>query len=350
MPALTVMPELIEGLPDAVSIRCLARVPFQLYPKLELVCHSWRDAFHSAELYTAREEVNAVEELLCVCAFEPDNLWQLYDPRQDLWITLPVLPSIIRQLAHFGVVYTAGKLFVLGGGSAAVDPSTGDPNGNFATDEVWSYDLISRQWSLRAPMIVPRSMFACCILDGKVIVAGGFTNCRKSISQAEVYDPEKDTWVSISDLHYTHNSASSGVVIEGKVHVLHKGLSSVQVLDDIKQGWSVHDYGWLQGPMAVVRGELYVMTHGLIYKQKINSSKEVVPAPDFGKIIGCAITGLGDDIYVIGGVGPEILNWDIKALSDVDVLTPGSERPVWRKVSPMTKCRGSILGCTQLRI
>lgn len=345
------MSVLIEGLPDAVALRCLAWVPFYLHPKLKLVSHSWRAAVQSGELFKARQEVNSSEEFLCVCAFEPDNQWQLYDPACDLWIKLPVLPSNIRQLAHFGVVSTAGKLFVLGGGSDAVDPLTGDQDGTFATDEVWKYDPVTWQWTLCAPMIVPRAMFACCVLDGKIVVAGGFTSCRKSISKAEIYDPEKNVWVSIPDLHHTHNTACTGVVIDGKVHVLHKGLSTVQVLENAKQGWTVHDYGWLQGPMAVVRGKLYVMNHDFIYRQGKESKKVVVSASEFRRRIGFAMTGLGDDIYIIGGViGPERWNWDIISTSDVDVLTLGSERPVWRPVTPMTLCRGTILGCTQLRI
>ena len=61
--------------------------------------------------------------------------------------------------------------------------------------------------------------------------------------------------------------------------------------------------------------------------------------------------GLGDELYVIGGViGPDRWNWDIKPLSDVDVLTLASERPTWRQAAPMTRCGGTILGCTQLRI
>lgn len=349
--SLTSMSELIEGLPDAVALRCLARVPFYLHPKLELVSRTWRAAIRSAELFRAREEVNSSEEFLCVCAFDPDNLWQLYDPRHDLWITLPVLPSNIRHLAHFGVVSTARKLFVLGGGSDAVDPLTGDQDGSFATDEVWSYDFVNQQWSLCASMIMPRAMFACCVLDGKIVVAGGFTSCRKSISKAEIYDPEKNVWVSIPDLHHTHNSACSGVVLGGKVHVLHKGLSTVQVLENAKQGWTVHDYGWLQGPLAVVKGKLYVMSHGQIYNQEKESSKVIVSASEFRRRIGSAMIGLGDDIYIIGGViGPERWNWDIKLMSDVDVLSLGSERPIWRQVASMTGCRGTILGCTQLRI
>ncbi|KAL3517595.1 hypothetical protein ACH5RR_020184 [Cinchona calisaya] len=347
------MSGLIEGLPDAVALRCLARVPFYLHPKLELVSRSWQAAIRSTELFKAREEVNSTEEFLCVCAFEPDNLWQLYDPLHDLWITLPVLPSNIRHLAHFGVVSTAGKLFVLGGGSDAVDPLTGDQDGSFATDEVWSYNPVTRHWALCASMIVPHAMFACCVLDGKIVVAGGFTSCRKSISNAEIYDPEKNVWDSIPDLHHTHNSACSGVVIGGKVHVLHKGLATVQVLESVKQGWTVHEYGWLQGPMTVVKGKLYIMSHGhgLIYRQEGESRKFVVSASEFRRRIGLAMLGVAGDIYVIGGViGPERWNWEIKMMSDVDVLTLGGDRPVWRQVAPMTRCRGAILGCTQLRI
>lgn len=345
------MSGLIEGLPDAVVLRCLARVPFHLHPKLELVSRSWREAIRSTELFNARKEVNATEEFICVCAFDPDNLWQLYDPLHDLWLTLPVLPSNLRHLAHFGAVSTAGKLFVLGGSSDAVDPLTGDQDGCFATDEVWSYDPVTRQWALCSSMLVPRAMFACCVLDGKIIVAGGFTSCRKSISKAEIYDPEKDTWVPIPDLHHTHNSACTGLVIEGRVHVLHKGLSTVQVLENVKQGWIVHDYSWLQGPMAVVKGKLYIMSHGQIYRQERDSNKLIVSASEFRRRIDYAMIGLGDDIYIIGGViGPDQLNWDIKSASDVDILMLRNERLVWRQVAPMTRCRGTVLGCTQLRV
>ncbi|KAK2997788.1 hypothetical protein RJ639_025617 [Escallonia herrerae] len=332
------MSGLIEGLPDAVALRCLARVPLYLHPLLERVSRSWRAAIYSAELFKARQEVGLSEDFLCVCAFEPENKWQLYDPVRNLWSILPVLPSKVRNLAHFGVVSTAGKLFVLGGGSDAVDPSTGDQDGSFATNEVWSFDFLTGQWAQRASMIVPRAMFACCLTGGKIVVAGGFTSCRKSISQAEIYDPEKNVWDPIPDLHLTHNSACSGVVIGGKVHVLHKGLSTVQVLDSLTQCWTVHDYGWLQGPMAVVQGALYVMGHGSMYKQERGAWKVVVSLSEkFRKRIGFAMIGLGDDIYLIGGViiGPD-RNWAIESLSDVDVLTLG--RTLFTSViSPLLK-------------
>lgn len=347
------MSGLIDGLPDAIAILCLARVPFYLHPHLQLVCRSWRAAVRSVELFRARREVGSTEELLCVCAFEPENLWQLYDPHRDRWITIPVLPSNIRHLAHFGAACTLGKLFVLGGGSDAVDPMTGDHDGIFATNEVWSYDPILRQWTQKSPMLVPRAMFACCVLDGRILVAGGFTNCRNSISKAEIYDPEKDVWDPLPDLNRTHNSACTAVVISGKVHVVHKGLSAVQIFEEAENRWLVMDYRWLQGPLAVVQGELYVLSHGLVFKQYMDRRefKVISSASDVQSRIGFAMIGLKNELYVIGGViGPGRWNVIIKLLPDVDVLTVQTERPTWRQAAPMTRCQGTILGCTLLRI
>ncbi|KAJ6797915.1 F-box/kelch-repeat protein SKIP30 [Iris pallida] len=350
----TIMCGLIEGLPDAVALRCLARVPFCYHHHLQLVCHSWRAAVRSHELVKVRCEVGATEELLCVLAFEPDNVWQLYDPFRDHWITLPVMPSEIRHLARFGVASVGGKLFVLGGGSDRVDPLTGDHDGTFATSEVWAYDPLCREWTRRSSMLVPRAMFACCAVDGRIVVAGGFTNFRKSIPKAEIYDPEADTWAPLPDLCRTHTSSCSGMLIWGKMHVLHKGLSTVQILLDGGRGWTIEDYGWLQGPMAVVRGEPYVLNGGFIMKQQKESlvDKVVSSASEFKNRISFGIIGLGDEIYVIGGVlSPGPTNQFIKQLRDVDVLAVGGSKwPVWRQAAPMTRCRGSILGCGLLRI
>lgn len=83
-------------------------------------------------------------------------------------------------------------------------------------------------------MLVACTMFACCVLDKSIIVAGGFTNSRKSISNAEIYDPERDIWEPIAELQHSHNSACCGLVFEGKLHVLHKGLSIVQIFEVIR--------------------------------------------------------------------------------------------------------------------
>ncbi|CAM8894478.1 unnamed protein product [Rhodiola kirilowii] len=347
------MSELIEGLPEAVALRCLAWVPFHLYPMLELVSRSWRAAIRSTDLFRYRKELGLAEELLCVSAFEPENIWQLYDPVGDQWMTLPLLPSKIRQLSNFGTVSTAQKLFVLGGRSDAVDPVTGERDGCFATNEVWMYDPVVRQWAKCAPMIVPRSMFACCALEGKIIVAGGFTSSSKSTSKAEIYDPDTDTWAPVPDLNHAHNSPCNGVLYKGKMHVLHKGLSTMQVLISDHSGleWVVVNDCWLQGPAAFLNDEFYMMCHEYIFKQDADKWKQIAPVAEFRRRVGFSMVGLRGEIYIIGGViGPGHQVGSIQPLSDVDVLTIGNDEPTWRKASPMTKSCGTIIGCAVLNL
>ena len=67
--------------------------------------------------------------------------------------------------------------------------------------------------------------------------------------------------------------------------------------------------------------------------------------------IGFAVLGLGNELYVIGGViGPSRQNIDIQQLFDVDILSVKNEWPIWHPTTPMTCCRGTIVGSTVLRI
>ncbi|GKA69595.1 F-box/kelch-repeat protein SKIP30 [Tanacetum coccineum] len=343
---------LIEGLPNDIAIRCLARVPYYLFPKLETVSHSWWAAVHSTEFYKARQAVNSTESLLCVCAVDPENIWQLYDPNRDIWLTLPVLPSEVRNLAQFGVASVSGKLFVLGGRSHPVSCV----QDRTSTNEVWAYDPIFRQWAQRAPMIVPRASFACCVWNGKILVAGGFTAPMKSTSTAEIYDPDTDTWDPIPDLDHGHDSQCKGFVIDGAIHVVSMVLNEVQVLENLNDKWQ-RSRSLNEGLITVVNGSLYGMTYH--YREIYNEErggicKFVVSASQFDDRTGFAMMGFRDDIYVIGGVVCPG-GWNrgrAKKLSDVDVLVLGNEneKPVWKKVASMTRCQGVILGSAELRI
>ncbi|XP_057443317.1 F-box/kelch-repeat protein SKIP30-like [Lotus japonicus] len=330
------MSGLIEGLPDDVAIRCLARVPFFFHPNLKLVSRSWNTAIHSPELFKARQEVGSSEELLCVYGSYPHRLWQMYDPLRDLWVTLPFIPSKMEDLSDFGAVSTAGKLFVIGGARDRV------------TDEVWSYDPVVRQWACRASMLVPRYDFACCVLNGKIVVAGGITSRGESTYQAEMYDPEKDIWIAMPNLHPVYNSACSGLMIGGKMDVLHNHMSTVQVLDNAGTQWIVEECGWDQQPKAVVQGAVYVLSRLGIYRQKKDGKIVEAAVCKYGKRTRFAMIGLGEDLYVIGGLSRD--DGPVRPLSDVNVFMLGNESPTWRQAAPMTRCRGPIHGCTLLRI
>ncbi|KAL8148900.1 hypothetical protein AgCh_006054 [Apium graveolens] len=331
------MSSLIEDLPDEVSLMCLARIPLYLHPNLSLVCRAWRAAVQSVELLRARHELNFTEDFICVCANEPNNTWQLYDPRRNLWITTPALPSHIRHISYFSAVSVGGKLFVLGGGHNPETLEEGD-EGTFATNEVWSYEPVTRKWALCAPMIVPRVSFACGVVNGKIIVAGGFDASRRPTAKAEIFDPENNVWILMPDLNHTNNSLCHGVVVHGKMDVVHMGVSTVQKFDNDEQAWKTDICSWSNNPGVVVRDVVYVKRFTC---RCYHNKKEHIEIGSFGmNDFGYGMASLGNEIFLIGGV-----------TFNITVLRFGrGGPPALRLAAAITRCRGIILACTSMRV
>ncbi|ERN01591.1 F-box/kelch-repeat protein SKIP30 [Amborella trichopoda] len=173
---------------------CLARVPFSSYPTLCLVSHSWRDAIQSPDLFKMRIEVNSTEDFLCVFAAQRENLWQLYDPSRDIWMSLPPLPTTIHRIRWFCTSSEHPLDPLTGGSEHPLDPLTGEIGPPVVTNEVWCYNPAWRQWAQHSPMRSPRHSFACCAWEGRILIAGGFTTGEVEINAAEVYDPVLDVW------------------------------------------------------------------------------------------------------------------------------------------------------------
>ncbi|KAL3688693.1 hypothetical protein R1sor_015002 [Riccia sorocarpa] len=346
------LPVLLEGLPDLVALQCLARVPLHYHRVLRWVSQAWRDAVQSRELFQIRKTLGVQEEWLYVSAYDPDGLWQAYDPLFDRWTTLPELPSRIKHLTNYGTAAVDGMLYVIGGGSDDVDPQTGDHDATIATSEVWRYDPFTHEWEQMANMLTARSQFACCVLKGRIVVAGGFTNTRKSLPLTEIYKPSEDKWEPLAELDQVPNAACSGIVLEGKVHVVHKGVGPPQVYDADENKWTVSDCEWSWGKMAVVDEELYVVRHGFVIREQKQPAlkKSLCSWPDCRNRISFGVIGLGTDLYVIGGImGPRPHALEIVALNDVDICNVGDLNPTWRRGASMTVSKGSVLGCAVLK-
>lgn len=224
---------LIEGLPDVVALQCLARLPLSEHHSLQLVCKTWHAAFRSPELFRFRKELNTQEEWLYVCG---ENLvWQAYDPLANKWSRLPVLPSPIPSLAGYGAVGCDGKLYVIGGTSDSVDPVTGDREPLQPSLNGWMFDPIVWKWSAIAPMLTPRLHFACMSHEGKIVVAGGWDARRKSVLDAELYNPELNTWQPFPRLHDGPCPVTFGIVLDNKMRVFYKSEKLSQVYDSTNQ-------------------------------------------------------------------------------------------------------------------
>ncbi|GKA26607.1 F-box/kelch-repeat protein SKIP30, partial [Tanacetum coccineum] len=252
---------------------------------------------------------------VCSCAVDPENIWQLYDPNRDIWLTLPVLPSEVRNLSQSGVA-----LVIVG--------VTGPHDG-----PALSFGVVCGYGKYWWPVDLP---------------------AMNSTSTAEYLRSRTDPWDF--DLPTGHDYPCIGFVIDGVVHVVDTVLNEVQVLENLNDKWQ-RSRSLNEGLITVVNGSLYGMTYHYreIYKEERGGiCKFVVSASQFDDRTGFAMMGFRDDIYVIGGVVCPG-GWNrgrAKKVSDVDVLVLGNEneKPVWKKVASMTRCQGVILGCAELRI
>lgn len=109
----------------------------------------------------------------------------IYNTNNEEWRCLAGLT--IPTFAQCVVLPDVGKLVVLGGW----DPATLEP-----VSKVLVLDLAVGTWKEGASMLTPRSFFACSVVGPTTVyVAGGHDGQKNALRSAEAYDVEEDKWV-----------------------------------------------------------------------------------------------------------------------------------------------------------
>ena len=105
-----------------------------------------------------------------------------YNPSQDNWTTLPLLP-----VKWFGLGQINGKLVAVGGRKKR---DVG------ATNEVYTYDERSRKWKQTIPpMPTARHSSGVLSLQSALVVAGGATSISvKCTAAVEIYKEDTSQW------------------------------------------------------------------------------------------------------------------------------------------------------------
>eukprot|EP00250_Pteridium_aquilinum_P015165 c22422_g1_i2 orf=614-1522(-) len=228
--------QLIPGIPDELSVSILARVPRGCHASVRRVCHRWREAFMSAELFDIRKELGVSEEWLYVLIRDEDeNLsWHALDPASGKWQRLPPMPdmapedetTLIPSLASHGwwgfpslkfrellrglfgrkdatdkspfcgcaAGSVGGCLYVLGGFSRAS-----------AMRSVWLYDPRVNLWKEAAAMGTPRAYCKTALLHNKLYAIGGVNRGHAGLTplqSAEVYEPLANMWTPIPSMPF----------------------------------------------------------------------------------------------------------------------------------------------------
>jgi N-acetylneuraminic acid mutarotase len=198
----------------------------------------------------------------------PLNLFERFDPATGNWSTdLPLVPARFSAAAGTALGRT---MYVIGG--------NGDPKDK-AIDgrQVFAYDTVTRRWTPKASLPVPRTNLAAVALGGRIYAMGGL-DPNHATKTMYVYDPRSNRW-SIGPPLPLKLHALTAVVFGGEIWVIGGQDAAGQAT---KWVWiySPHTHTWRHGaPMpfrmetagaAVVGDQIHVVLESkyLIYDNK----------------------------------------------------------------------------------
>uniref|UniRef100_A0A7N1A327 F-box domain-containing protein n=1 Tax=Kalanchoe fedtschenkoi TaxID=63787 RepID=A0A7N1A327_KALFE len=207
---------LIPGLPDDLAAECLIRVPYTSHSEMGFVSRSWKALIASNSFYAERRRLSFSDRLLCLVqplptsqihppepsgdvdckpdTEQPTYGLTVYNATDQTWqrISTPQNSLHVPMFCHCVALPSSRKLLLLGGW----DPQTLEP-----VSAVYSYNLITREWTRAASMSKARSFFACTAVGGnRVYVAGGHDSQKNALKSAEVYDADEDEWTTLPEM------------------------------------------------------------------------------------------------------------------------------------------------------
>ncbi|KAJ0090624.1 hypothetical protein Patl1_12680 [Pistacia atlantica] len=260
---------LIPGLPEEIAELCLTYLPYPYIALVRSVSASWNKAIISPAFSLYRKSLSLYLPHLFVFAVHKSTAkiqWQAMDLRSGRWFVLPPMPcpkAVCPKSFACTSIPRQGKIFVLGG--MLSDTET-------PMRSTLIYRTLTNQWSLVSPMLTARSFCASGNINGKIVAVGrSGSNIGESITAAECYDPENDTWTELAKLRMglaRYDSAVVGhkmYVTEGwtwpfrsspKGGVYDSQRDTWQMMSDkMREGWT--------GISVVLDGRLFVISeHG----------------------------------------------------------------------------------------
>ncbi len=164
-----------------------------------------------------------------------------YDPKTETWITIMPMPT---PRIDFATVVYENKIFAIGGRAN---------RGSDPLDTVEVYDSTTNSWTSVSSMPTARDSMKAMAVNGKIYVISGITvrtNMQSFFvfSDAnEVYDPQTDTWASVTSIP-NHVAGYVSAVLDNKIYVIGgstqdppTGLHAVnttQIYDPATDAWT----------------------------------------------------------------------------------------------------------------
>jgi len=224
----------------------------------------------------------------------------IYDPASDTWTPTGALNLPRNGVQPGGLINLSnGQILIAGGGT-----------GSRSIHEAELYDPDSETWSFTGPMALQRCVHTSTLLqDGRVLVTGGIDWTTNEIhASAELYDPETGTWRSTGAMKTARWNHRAVRLDDGRVLIV--------------------------GGATEESGDEAVLASAEIFDPRTESWKEIAPMHHGRRAPGMALLHDGRAI-VIGGksaVGPRR-----RDRAEVEVFDPATE--TWTDVAPLRESR-----------
>lgn len=132
--------------------------------------------------------------------------WVAFDPVSRRWMNLPRMNSNECFMCSDKESLAVGtELLVFGK--------------DLMSHVIYKYSILTNSWSSGMTMNAPRCLFGSASLGEIAILAGGCDSVGSILSSAELYDSEKQTWVTLPSMTKPRKMCS-GVFMDGKFYVI----------------------------------------------------------------------------------------------------------------------------------
>jgi len=236
------------------------------------------------------------------------GLVEIWDGNRQQWDTGQNKPT---PVANVGAVVLNGQIIVPGGYTAAGTP----------TAIVEAYDVVSDVWTSLGALPAPRFAYAIATYADKVYVFGGWGG-QGYANSTFIYDPKTKRWTTGAPLPIGRGFAGAATL--GDAIYVVGGYADDHELDRCDRYLPQEDRWEACAPMSVARGGLSVVPIGgrlyaigggwtgyLTFNERYDpgtDSWSVAPSPFTGQWRGMGAASLGNDIYTLGGWNGQYLN------------------------------------------
>ncbi|CAG0934780.1 Response regulator protein VraR [Thermoflexales bacterium] len=236
------------------------------------------------------------------------GLVEIWDANQQQWIIGQNKPT---PVANVGAVVLNGQIIVPGGYTASGAP----------TASVEAYDVLSDVWTSLAALPAPRFAYALATDNDKVYLFGGWDG-QGYANTTFIYDPKANRWTTGAPLPIGRGFAGAALLNDALYVV--GGYADDHEFDRCDRYVPREDRWEACAPMSVARGGLSLVAIGgrlyaigggwtgyLTFNERYDPSTDswsVAPSPFTGQWRGMGAAQIGNGIYTLGGWNGQYLN------------------------------------------